>query len=115
MQLPAQILKLPQWLCGKESSWNAGDSDSIPGLRRCPGGGHGKPLQYSCLENPMDRGDWPASRLNSIGLQRVGHDWSDLACTHAQILPGGKGRGIGLKICYEFTNSFKKIALKPYI
>ena len=33
-----------------------GDLDSIPGLGRSPGGGHGNPLQYSCLENPMDRG-----------------------------------------------------------
>ena len=33
-----------------------GDVDSIPGLGRLPGGGHGNPLQYSCLENPMDRG-----------------------------------------------------------
>ena len=35
---------------------NAGDSGSIPGLRRSPGEGNGYPLQYSCLENPMDRG-----------------------------------------------------------
>ena len=33
---------------------------SIPGLGRSPGGGHGKPLQYSCLENPIDRGAWSA-------------------------------------------------------
>ena len=37
---------------------SAGDMGSIPGLERSPGGGHGKPLQYSCLENPMDRGAW---------------------------------------------------------
>ena len=35
---------------------NAGDSGSFPGLRRSPGEGNGYPLQYSCLENPMDRG-----------------------------------------------------------
>ena len=35
---------------------NAGDVGSIPGSGRSPGGGHGNPLQYSCLENPMDRG-----------------------------------------------------------
>ena len=43
---------------------NAGDkrdSGSIPGLGRSPGGGHGNPLQYSCLENPMDRGAWWAT------------------------------------------------------
>ena len=34
------------------------DLDSFPGLGRYPGGGHGNPLQYSCLENPMDRGTW---------------------------------------------------------
>ena len=34
---------------------------SIPGLGRSPGGGHGNPLQYSCLENPMDRGAWWAT------------------------------------------------------
>ena len=37
---------------GKESTQNAGDLGLIPGLGRCPGGGHGNPLQYSCLENP---------------------------------------------------------------
>ena len=35
-----------------------GDTGSIPRLRRSPGGGYGNPLQYSCLENPMDRGTW---------------------------------------------------------
>ena len=40
---------------GKESTCNAGDPGSIPGLGKCPGGGHGNPLQYSCLENPMER------------------------------------------------------------
>ena len=42
----------------KESACNAGDLGSIPGLGRSPGGGHGNPLHYSCLENPMDRGAW---------------------------------------------------------
>ena len=48
-------------LSGKESAWNAGDLGLIPGLGRSPGGGHGNPLQYSCLENPMDRGAWQAA------------------------------------------------------
>ena len=38
-----------------------GDLGSIPGLGRYPGGGHGNPLQYSCFENPMDRGAWQAT------------------------------------------------------
>ena len=37
------------------------DASSIPGSRRSPEGGHGNPLQYSCLENPMDRGAWQAT------------------------------------------------------
>ena len=41
---------------GKESACSAGDPGSIPGLGRSPGEGNGSPLQYSCLENPIDRG-----------------------------------------------------------
>ena len=40
---------------------DTGDTDSIPGLGRSPEGGHGNPLQYYCLENPMDRGTWWAT------------------------------------------------------
>ena len=103
----------------KASACNAGDLGSIPGLGRSLGEGNGNPLQYSCLENPMDRGAWWATihgvaksrtqlsdftfafhfhalekemathsstvaweipwmedpgRLQSMGLQRVGHD-----------------------------------------
>ena len=43
---------------GKESTCNAGDLGSIPGLGKSPGEGHGNPLQCSCLVNPMDRGTW---------------------------------------------------------
>ena len=46
---------------GKESIHNAGDLGSIPGLGRPPGEGNGYSLQYSCLENPMDRGAWQAT------------------------------------------------------
>ena len=45
----------------KASACNAGDLGSIPGLGRPPGEGNGNPLQYSCLENPMDRGAWWAT------------------------------------------------------
>ena len=44
----------------KESACNVGDLGSVPGLGRSPGEGHGNPLQYSCLENPIDRGAWQA-------------------------------------------------------
>ena len=43
---------------GKDSAWNAGDPGLIPGSGRSPGDGNGTPLQYSCLENPMERGAW---------------------------------------------------------
>ena len=55
----------------KVSASNVGDLGSIPGLGRSPGEGNGDPLQYSCLENPMDGG---ACSLQSTGPQRVGHD-----------------------------------------
>ena len=45
---------------GKASAYNAGDPGLIPGLGRSPGEGNGNPLQYSCLENPMDGGAWLA-------------------------------------------------------
>ena len=50
---------------------NTRDSGSVPGLERFPGVGNGNPFQYSCLENPMDRGTWD---LTVHGILRVGHD-----------------------------------------
>ena len=61
----------PHSSVGKESACNAGDLGSIPGLGRSPGEGNGNPLQYSCLENPMDRGAWQAT---VHGVKRVSHD-----------------------------------------
>ena len=56
----------------KESTCNAGDWGSIPGSGRCPGQGNGNPLQYSCLENPMDRG---ASQATVHGVTK---SWTQL-------------------------------------
>ena len=53
---------------------------SIRGSGRFPGGGHGNWFQYSCLENPREPGG-----LQSIGSERVGHDWNDLAGTNESI------------------------------
>ena len=58
IQLPSFHIGLPWCLSGKESACTAGDVGSIPGSQRSPGGGHGNPLQYSWLENPLDRGAW---------------------------------------------------------
>ena len=60
------------------NSGGSGDVGLIPGLGRFPRRGNGDPLQYSCLENPMDR---EPGGLQSIGLQRVGHNLeTDHAC-----------------------------------
>ena len=55
----------------KASAYNAGDLGSITGWGRSPGEGNGNPLQYSCLENPIDRGAWQAT---VHGVTRVRHD-----------------------------------------
>ena len=64
-------MDFPHNSVGKESACNAGDLGLIPGLGRSPGEGNGNPLQYSCLENPMDRGSWWAT---VHGVTRVGHN-----------------------------------------
>ena len=62
---------LPCSSVGKEYPCNAGEPGSIPESGGSPGGGNGSPLQYSCLENPIDRGAW---RATVQGVGRVGHD-----------------------------------------
>ena len=71
-----QIFNITQKLCFpcslvNESLCNAGDLDLIPWLGRSPGEGNGNPLQYSCLENPMDRGAWQDT---VHGVAKVRHD-----------------------------------------
>ena len=65
-------LSFPGGLDGEESACNAEDLGLIPGLEGSPGGGHGNPLQYSCLENPTDRGAWWAI------VQGVTKRWTQL-------------------------------------
>ena len=80
------VLELPWWLSGKESTCNAratGGTSSIPGSGRSPGGGHGNPLQYSCLKNPMDRGAWQAT---VHGVPKSQTRLSDCACTHCILM-----------------------------
>ena len=55
------MVGLPGGSDGKESACSAGDPGSIPGSGRYAGEGNGNPLQYSCLENPLDRGAWQAT------------------------------------------------------
>ena len=64
----------------KDPPANAGDERDtglIPELGRCPGGGNGNPLQYSCLENPMNRGAW------WVAAHRVAKSWTPLKRQHA--------------------------------
>ena len=65
------IKALPWLLCGKETAYHAVDTGFIPGLGRAPRAGNGNPLQYSCLENPMDRSNWWAT-VHEVA--KVGHD-----------------------------------------
>ena len=70
--LPPRTVGFPGGWEGKEFGWNVGDLGSIPGSGRSPGEENGNPLQYSGLENSVDRGAW---RATVHKLQRVGHDW----------------------------------------
>ena len=69
--MPFEYMGFPGGSDSKESASSVGDLGSIPGLGRSPEDGKGYPLQYSGLENSMDRG---ACRLQSMGSQRVRHD-----------------------------------------
>ena len=70
--MAAVFIGFPGGSDGKASVYNAGDLSLFPGSGRFPGEGNGNPLQYSCLENPLDGGAW--CRLPSMGSQRVRHD-----------------------------------------
>ena len=70
-------LNFPSGASGKQHACQCRrvrDSGSIPGSGRFPGGGYGNPLQYPCLENPMDRGGLWTAGLWSIESQKVEHD-----------------------------------------
>ena len=66
---------------------DAGDVGLIPGLGRSPGRGHGNPLQYSCLENPLDREAWQAT-YSPWGLKEL--DMTEFACAHTHIYTQSK-------------------------
>ena len=69
--IPYAVLGFPGSSVSKESACNAGDLGSIPGSEWFPAEGNGNPLQYSCLENPMDRRAW---RATVHGVTKVGHN-----------------------------------------
>ena len=84
-----KYLWLHQRFSSKEFAYNArdtGDAGSIPESGRSPRGGNGNPLQYYCLESPVDRGAWRAPVHE--GPQRAGHDWAcmHLGCTEIELV-----------------------------
>ena len=83
-QMVLRVKNLPN------NAGNVRDLVWIPGLRRSPWGDHGNPLQYSCLENPMDRRVWHATVCRIT--QRQIHDWRDLARTKLMITDSCKGQ-----------------------
>ena len=72
-KINSYCLGFPGGSDGKASAYNAGDPGLIPGLGRSSGDGNGNPLQYSCLENPMDRGTWWAT------VHGVAKGWTQLS------------------------------------
>ena len=69
---------------GKEPACSGGDLGSIPGLGRSPGEGNSNPFQYSCLENPIDRGAWQST---VHGVARVRHDLVHCLTALSLLLP----------------------------
>ena len=84
--MPVVYLGFPGGSGGKESVCNAGDLDLIPGLGTSPGEGNGNPLQYSCLENLMDRGTWWVVCL--VGCL-LGYLFLSLLPPYIQLVPEG--------------------------
>ena len=82
----------------KESVCNAGDLGLILGSGRSPGEGNGNPRQYSCLENPMTE---EPGRLQSMGLQRVGHNCTTNTHTHILAIVDSVAMNIGMKYLFE--------------
>ena len=83
---------------GNASAYDAGDPGSIPWLGRSPGEGNGNPLQYSCLENPMDRGAW---RATGHGVAKSQTGLSDFTFTFTDVQDGCLGTSLvvqGLRI-----------------
>ena len=90
-RLPTPVfLGFPGGSDSKESTCNAGDLGSIPGLGRSPGEGNGYPLQYSCLEYPMDRGAWRATVHRVTKSQTRLSDFHFLSCHLRDIALGLK-------------------------
>ena len=80
------IYNFPRGSDGKESACSAGDLGAMPGLGRSLGEGNGNPLQYSCLENPMDRGGWWAAvhEIAELDMTEVTNTFTSLSFSRRQ-------------------------------
>ena len=90
---------------GKETACSEGELGSIPGLGSSPGGEHGNPLQYSCLENPMGRGAWQAA-VNGIAktLTLLSLDCKEIQQSILkEISPGSSLEGMMLKLKLQYS------------
>ena len=112
-------LWLPRWLSSKESTCKArvaGDAGSVPVSGRSPGGGHGNPLQYSCLGNPMDQGAWWATVHAVTKSQTLFvSDWTTNTHTNKGCIsnPNNLGCGFPLKSsCENMEISLLNVDLK---
>ena len=104
--VPRVCLDFPGFSRGKESTWDAGDSGLFPGSERSSGEGNGYPLQYSCLENPIDRGAWWAT-VHGIAKSQAVTEWLTLSHTfHEESL-------YSAQFCCESKTALKqKVCLK---
>ena len=94
-------MDFPSGSDSKASAYNVGDLGLIPGLGRSPGEENGNPLQYSCLENPMDRGAWWAV---VHGVMRVGHDFVTKPRRTLRI--DAHSENSGETLCFHFQDDY---------
>ena len=115
------LMGFPDGSEGKASACNVGDQGLIPGLGRSPGEGNGNPLQYSCLENPMDGGAWWAT-VHGVAKSRT--RLSDFTFTFFQGFPGGasgkesscqcrRSKRHGFDSCLENSRDRRALWLQP--
>ena len=109
---PTAAKGLPRWHNDKQSACQCrrcrSTWASVPGLGRSPGEGNGKPLQYSCLEKPMNRGPWQAT------VPGVAKSWTQLSSEHTYTVESGNTAWVSIKSCRTICTS-EKITMKATI
>ena len=127
---------LPRWCSDKDFACSAEGLDSIPGLGRSSGEGNGNPLQYSCLENPVDRGAWRATvhgvSRSRTQLNRLStHAWKEMSmkvawacwrshyseagCPDGWLAPKGRSDHLPGKQSGNLVESWRKVMKGPKI